>query len=292
MSTNLFQSVKAAISNLDPHDVRNQAERPIRVGLHAGSDRAYRQMENFFLPPQISERKRAELGRILFRAGDLERNDIDIYGDDLSAPQDGFHFYGANPEPTVREVLQRRADLALALARQFYPFRAPVAHRIITKISKENALFSLATAIPDIIPFLALPWAIGEFASDTAFITANQIRMGFFLAGASDRPIGYREQKGEIASVLVGAFGWRAIARELVGKIPLGGGLLPKAAIAYAGTRVVGMSMERYYRIGYGYTREERRAAYEQALVRGKTVANALLSTLKRQPASNPISGA
>jgi hypothetical protein len=187
--------------------------------------------------------------------------------------------------------LQRRADLALPLARHIYPFRAPVVHRIITKISKENAMFAVATAIPDIIPFLSLPWAIGEFASDTAFITANQFRMGFFLAAASDRPVGYREQKAEIASVLVGAFGWRAIARELVGHIPLGGGLLPKAAIAYAGTRVVGMSMERYYRIGYGYTREERRVAYEEALLRGKTVANALLSAVKRQPAANPAAG-
>ena len=49
---------------------------------------------------------------------------------------------------------------------------------------------------------------------------------------------------------MLGAFGWRALARELVGKIPMGGGLIPKAAIAYAGTRVVGLSLERLYRIG------------------------------------------
>src|SRR6202040_1402495 len=113
--------------------------------------------------------------------------------------------------------------------------------------------------------------------SDTAFITANQLRMGFFLAAASDRPIGYREQKAEVASMLLGAFGWRAIARELVGKIPLGGGLLPKAAIAYAGTRVVGMSLERFYRVGSAYTREERRQAYVDALERGKTYAASVL---------------
>jgi len=292
MSMNIFQSVKQAIWSLDPQDIRDQAERPIRIGLHAESEPAYRQMEHFFVPLQTSDQKRVELSRILFRAADFEHYDLDIYSEELSSPRDGFDFSPVNPQHTVREVLHRRADLALALARHVYPFRAPVVRRIITKISKENALFAVATAIPDIIPFLSLPWAIPEFASDTAFITANQIRMGFFLAAASDRPIGYREQKGEIATVLVGAFGWRAIARELVGKIPLGGGLLPKAAIAYAGTRVVGMSMERYYRIGYGFTRDERRVAYEQALVRGKTVATALLSALKRQPAANPIAGA
>jgi hypothetical protein len=292
MSTNIFQSIKNAISNLDPQEVRDQADRPIRIGLHAGTERTYRQMANFFAPPQISDHKRIELSRILFRASDLERYDLDFYSEDMLLPRDGFRFSPVNPDHAVREALQRRADLALPLARHIYPFRMPVVNKIISKISKENALFSVATAIPDIIPFLSLPWAIGEFASDTAFITANQFRMAFFLAAASDRPVGYREQKAEIASVLVGAFGWRAIARELVGHIPLGGGLLPKAAIAYAGTRVVGMSMERYYRIGYGFTRDERRVAYEQALVRGKTVATALLSAWKRRPADRPIAGA
>jgi hypothetical protein len=150
-------------------------------------------------------------------------------------------------------------------------------------VARENALFSLATAIPDIIPFISLPWAIGEFASDTAILTANQIRMAFLLAAASDRTVGYREQKGEIATIVAGAFGWRALARELVGKIPMGGGLLPKAAIAYAGTRVAGMSLERYYRLGRAYTRAERRLAYEDALERGKTFAASLLEGLKRK---------
>ena len=51
----------------------------------------------------------------------------------------------------------------------------------------------------------------------------------------------------------------RAIARELIGKVPFGGGLIPKAAIAYAATFALGLSMERLYRLGYGFTRDERR---------------------------------
>ena len=38
-----------------------------------------------------------------------------------------------------------------------------------------------------------------------------------------------------------------------MGKIPLGGGLIPKGAIAYAGTYAVGKSLEFYYR-GQGST--------------------------------------
>jgi len=107
--------------------------------------------------------------------------------------------------------------------------------------------------------------------------------MAFLLAAASDRDLGYREQRNEIATVVLGAFGWRALARELVGKIPLGGGLIPKAAIAYAGTRVVGLSLERFYRLGAAYTREERRLAYEDSLERGKTLASSLLNGLQRK---------
>jgi len=279
---NLFHSVKQALSNLDPQEVRDQADRPVRIGLHAASEAAYAEMERYLVPGYVSDARRMELRGTVVRAYDGQTFDVDIYSPELSTPPQGFYFSSPNPDRTVRDILDRRADLALPLARNIGPFRAPVVRRIISKISKENALFSVATAVPDIIPLLSLPWAIGEFASDTAFITANQFRMGFFLAAASDRPIGYKEQKGEVASIVLGAFGWRALARELVGHIPFGGGLIPKAAIAYAGTRVVGMSIERYYRIGYGYTREERRIAFEQALQRGKTIANTMVSGFKR----------
>ena len=114
----------------------------------------------------------------------------------------------------------------------------------------------------------------------------NQIRMAFLIAAASDSPIGYREQKAEIASMVAGAFGWRALARELVGKIPFGSGLIPKGAVAFAGTYVVGRSLEKYHSFGYGLTREERRDAYDDALKRGRGVAERLMASLKRVDAA------
>lgn len=76
---------------------------------------------------------------------------------------------------------------------------------------------------------------------------------------------------------MTGAFGFRAVARELVSRIPFGGGLIPKAAMAFAGTYVVGLSLERYHRVGYGLTREESRREHQQALVQGRSVAELLL---------------
>jgi hypothetical protein len=251
-------------------------------------------MENFFAPPDLSDARRARLQHCIYRASEgflpSQRHDLEIYFEDSphsvqTATSQVFAFRPDDPMRTIHSVLHHRRDLAIPLAVHIQPFRQEVSRRIIKKVAKENALFALATAIPDIIPFLTLPWAIGEFASDTALLTANQIRMAFLLAAANDREIGYREQKAEVVSIMLGAFGWRAFAREMAGKIPLGGGLIPKAAIAYAGTRVVGLSLERLYRIGHAYTREERRLAYEEALDRGKTLAASIMESIK---AKNP----
>ena len=284
MPMKLFKHIQEAISTLDPAEVREHADRPVRLLLY-GEGIDFYELRSFLSPSNLSEGRRAELDRILVHARPGQEPE---YPHDIAISVDGdvpgaFVFSPHHPERLIRDILHERPDLAIPLARHIQPFRAPVSLRIIKKISKENALFALATAIPDIVPLLSLPWAIGEFASDTAILTANQIRMAFFLAAASDRDIGYREQRGEVASIMLGAFGWRALARELVGKIPMGGGLLPKAAIAYAATHVEGLSLERYYRIGATYTRRERRLAYGDALERGKTLAGNLMNLARQR---------
>jgi hypothetical protein len=291
MSIQVFQHVKDAIRNLDPADIRRHTERPLRLLLCADSEQQYREMEDYLVPRELSAAKRAQVRRLIYRglegAGPRTKGDLEVYYDPSreldSGESDVFGFDPAQPKATVHQILKRRPDLAVPLALHVLPFREEVSARMVKKVAKENALFSLATALPDIVPLISLPWAVGEFASDTAFLTANQIRMAFLLAAANDRDIGYHEQRGEIASIIMGAFGWRALARELVGKIPWGGGLVPKAAIAYAGTRVVGLSLERFYRLGKAYTRTERRLAYEDALERGKHLVGGLMEGLRQR---------
>ena len=287
MGTHMIKQLRDAISDLNPQEVRDITERPVSITLYASTTSMYEEMERFFAPPEVSPQKRAELRHVLQRAGDSTvQTVLEVYEEGIPHPKSAFVYYPDNPKRVVWEIIQKHPELELSLARHIYPFRAPVVNQIIKTVSKENALFSLATAVPSILPFISLPWAVGEFASDTAFITMNQVRMAFQIAGASDRNIGYREQRTEMASLVAGAFGWRAIARELVGHIPMGGGLIPKAAVAYAGTYVVGLSLERLYRIGYGYTRDERKAAYETAYEHGKSVAKAFLESHRsKQPA-------
>ena len=285
MATHVLQQVRRAVSDLNPQEVCNTAERPLSIRLVAANSAGYAAMEDFLSPPSFSRRKRWEQVQALHRADDPgapEQFDLEIHEAGLPRPADAFSFFPENPEQMVEEVLQQREDLGLPLARYFHPFHKPVVEKVITSIAKENTLFSIATALPNIAPGLVnLPWAVGELSSDTAFLTVNQIRMLFLLAAASDRPVGYREQRAEIASVIAGAFGWRALARQLAGKIPFGAGLIPKAAVAFAGTYVVGRSAERLYRIGYGYTREERRLAYGEAFHLGKNIAGSLLEGVK-----------
>jgi hypothetical protein len=270
------KQVRAAVALLSPNDIRAGAQKPVHFGLVATTASGYQAMESFLL--RSAEPERA--GQV-FRAGDRDApGDVDLvlYERGLAAPEGTYTYDPADPEGTVASILHRNDDIHLALARQFPIFRRQVIDRLIHTISRENALFAVATALPDVIPnFMELPWAFGEWASDTAFLTANQIRMSFLVAAACGQEVGLAHQKAEALTIGASAFGWRAIARELVGKIPLGGGLIPKGAIAYAGTYVVGKGLERYHDANGRLTGPERRGVYEAALDRGKNMLQGVL---------------
>ncbi|MBI3697687.1 MAG: hypothetical protein HY238_23005, partial [Acidobacteria bacterium] len=231
----IFQQIRGALQNLNPHDVRELAEQQFTVGVLAEDDEAWQRAVGFLMPAEISERKAQEAGRHILRVeteADLERCDFGIAEGDVNGIR---HFYPR--QRAIRALVERHEELWIPVARHFLAFREAVVERLIRKVARENALFAVATAIPNIVPsFVELPWSVGEFASDTAVLTMNQIRLAFLIAAASDAEVGYRPQKGQIASIVTSAFGWRALAREAVSKIPFGGGVVPKGVVAYAGT--------------------------------------------------------
>jgi hypothetical protein len=302
MSTRIFKEIRLAVEQLNPAEVRASAGRPVRILLRASSSAAYAAMEDFLSPREVSRGKRLELAQCIFRqddAGVPEDIDVLLVESGMPMPPGAIEFDLARPGRAVRGVLDADPSLSLALARTFPPFRQPVSERIVASVSRENAMFSAATALPNILPgFLAVPWSVPEAMSDITVLTVNQIRMAFLLAAASDRSIGYREQKMEVGGIIAAAFGWRGLARQMVGKIPMGGGIVPKAAIAYAGTYVEGLSLERLYGRGYGFTRAERDAAYGTAIERGRAVVEAFLEAYRDRrraahspPAMRPATG-
>jgi hypothetical protein len=280
-----LQHIRQAVHTLNPNHVRELGERDLYVALYAATPDDYTRLEDFLVQGLSPERRRQALS-FLHRAPDPAKvldYDLAVYDESVLAPRRALVFHADRPQRFIGTVLDHfDTKITLPLAKTFPPFRAPYIRRVIRTVSRENAIFSMATALPDIVPSLVeIPWALTEFASDTAVLTANQIKMAFILAAASDREVGYREQKSEIAMLIGGAFGWRALARQLIGKIPFGGGLIPKAAIAYAATKLIGASLDRYYRIGYTYTRQEREEIYTEAFQHGQRVAGSILKKLR-----------
>ena len=294
----MLKQIRSAIAGLSPDEIQARAERPVRILLQSAAPSSAAAVENCLLAGGLGPSRLAEARSLLLReedAGEGVRFHLVLFEAGLEPPPnwrlgyDAFEFRPDRPELLVEAVLAAREDLSLALARRFAPFRERVTSDIIHHVSAENAMFAIMSALPNVIPSLAeIPWAFGEFASDTAVLTVNQIRMAFQLAAASDHAVGFSEQRSEIGSLVAGAFGWRSLAREFSGKIPFGGGLLPKAAIAYAGTWVAGASLERLYRVGYGLTRQERKRAWDEAFSRGKEVATQLMARVKRPKDSKP----
>ncbi len=275
--------IKKAVGTLNPQQVRDLSQRQLRIALHARSQEGYERMEQFFLQ-DLSAARRSQSATQLVRAPIPPGPpvDLEVYDYEMVTPPNGLVFSAVHGHEFVRHVLAQRSELGVALAKSFVPFRRPFIDRVIGKVARENTLFAVTTALPDVIPnIIELPWAVAEFASDTAFLTMNQVRMAFLIAAASDREVGYLQQKSEIATVIGSAFGWRALARQLISKIPLGGGLIAKAAVSYAGTKVLGLSLERYYRIGFTFTRRERDQMYWDAFRQGKRVALKFLSSVR-----------
>jgi uncharacterized protein (DUF697 family) len=282
MAIKLLTEIKKSIEQLNPAEVVEESARPVHVMLRASSEPMYAFLEYFLVPAGPS----SPAASLLFREGGGTKPDgfdLTIVEAGLAVPPGGFLFDEENPEPMLRAIIAKRPELALSLARTFPAFRAIVGESIVHKVAKENALFAIATALPNIAPaFALLPWAIPEAASDTAVLTLNQVKMAFLLGAAHGKPVGYGDQKGEIAAIVAGAFGWRTLARELVGKLPFGAGLVPKAAVAYAATWVEGRSLARLYEKGIAFSRGERRTATKVAMAKGREVAQAFVDAYRR----------
>ena len=276
----LLKQARAAFSLLSADEIRHQAEMPVHIGLVADGSSAYAEMEEFLTPSTLPRPEWRQRMSQLHRANDAAvppKVDIVLYEPGLPCPAGCYSFHRGHTEDTCREILHDKRELDLALGRQFLPFRRPVVERIIHMVSRENALFAVATALPNVVPnLIELPWAFGEFASDTAFLTANQVRMAFQIAAACGKDVGLTHQKGAVLTIAAGAFGWRALARELVGHIPLGGGLIPKGAIAYAGTYVAGKGLE-YLHVHNGEPdAAQREQNYQEGLEHGRSFTKAI----------------
>jgi uncharacterized protein (DUF697 family) len=130
------------------------------------------------------------------------------------------------------------ADRRIALAAQLPRLRHAVFSRTIDETARANASFALTTGLAETIPVLTAPLNLG----DMVVLTKNQLMMCYRIALAAGRDGEPRALMTEIVGVLGGGVLFRQAARSLVGLIPIVG-VIPKVAIAYAGTHAIGRAM-------------------------------------------------
>jgi hypothetical protein len=147
-----------------------------------------------------------------------------------------------------KALVQTAPEVILSAGRRHPLLREPIAEHLIFDTSRVNAQFAALASLPATLPIFG--GLVGDVA-DTIVLTKNQVLLLFKLAGLYGREVQLGpELLFEILPVVGGAFFWRTTARALVGLLPPLLGLLPKTAVAYTGTFVVGQSARYYYRFG------------------------------------------
>src|SRR5690606_27043248 len=138
------------------------------------------------------------------------------------------------------------------------------------------------TGLAETIPVLTAPLNLG----DIVVLTKNQLMMSYHIVLTAGRDGDPRSMMAEIVGVLGGGVLFRQIARQLVGLIPIAG-LLPKVAIAYAGTYAIGRAIVAWTTEGRQITVETVSRFSREGLERGRALALHLVeddAARERQP--------
>lgn len=133
-------------------------------------------------------------------------------------------------EEIAEAVAARLAEAGTGLAARLPVIREPLSEALIERFSRQNAIAAVAIFIP---------------GADFPVLTLNQIRLVLRLAAAHGVEVD-QERWPEVLTTIGAALGFRAVARQLLGVIPVAGWLV-KGTVAYAGTRAVGEAAHRYF---------------------------------------------
>lgn len=172
-------------------------------------------------------------------------------------------------------------DAMLALARRLPMLRRAFTRRLVEDTARANAWYALSTGVAQLTGVGNLPLAL----ADMVVLSKNQLIMAYKIAlaaGRQDRP---PVLLGQVVGVIGAGLMFRQIARELVGLLPVVG-LLPKVAVAYAGTRLIGAVVEGWALDGRTVPIGELRMLFDETMIAGRRVAEELRRSLPGPHAS------
>lgn len=174
-------------------------------------------------------------------------------------------------------VMALLPDRHLSLARNLPLLRLPISRALIAETCTSNAMYALSTGLAEIVPIFDVPFNI----ADVIILTKSQALLVYKLGLALGLSSDWQEHMAEFGGVIGGGFVWRQVARQLVGLVPVWG-IVPKVAVAYAGTFVVGNTVLQWYLTGRHITRDQVRELYHQAMEQGRSVAKRMIARAPR----------
>jgi len=169
----------------------------------------------------------------------------------------------------------------ISVARRLPVLRETVAAKLTRDSANAALKVALASAVVDHIPVIGL--VLGAFASagDMVAITGIQMMLLLHIEAAYGKDPDF-QRMWELLPVVGGGFGWRMLARELSGFIPVAG-IGIKGAIAYAGTIVVGESVTFYYEQGRHMSKSQASLLYDRTKADALLFARDLIAKLKNR---------
>jgi uncharacterized protein (DUF697 family) len=133
-------------------------------------------------------------------------------------------------EAVTRAIAAALGQHATALAARLPVLRDAVCEELIRHFSRQNAVIGVAVFVP---------------GADLPVLTLNQVRLLLRIADAYGFELD-RERLPEVLGVIGSAYGFRALARSVLGLVPLAGWAV-KGGIAFVGTRALGEAARRYF---------------------------------------------
>jgi uncharacterized protein (DUF697 family) len=188
----------------------------------------------------------------------------------LSSPDAEADVFGtlmASVAPIVR----------VSLARQLPALRPAAFDALTDETARANAAYALTMGLAETIPVLGAPLNL----ADMVVLTKNQLVMAYRIALAAGKKGAARELVGELVGVIGGGFLFRQVGRQLVGLVPVIG-LVPKVAVAYAGTLAIARAVVVWATEGHRMSPAAIKRAYHDAWERARAVAQSLVRRSRR----------